>query len=286
MVGPTCIGKTKLSLFLSKKFKSDIISCDSQQFYKEINICNSKVNKNILKKYHHHFINICSVYEKFFNIYLYKKKVFSFLNKYFKKKNIIIMVGGSMLYEKTISNNLNLIKYNLIKNNKKDISIYLEYIKRKDIKIYNTLDKNNIKKIINYYNILINTKKKISYLFKKKNKINNFKVIKIGLYNKKKYILNNINNIVNLMFKNNVIFEMKKIFLNKKKKYINCIGYKDLYFFFKKNITLKQLIINMKYKIKKYYKKQITWYKKDLLINWFYNNNFNYIYNYIYKYLI
>ncbi|WXB47439.1 MAG: tRNA (adenosine(37)-N6)-dimethylallyltransferase MiaA [Candidatus Shikimatogenerans sp. Tmey] len=280
------MGKTRLSLYLSKKFKSDIISCDSQQFYKELNICTSKVNKYYLKIINHHFINICSVYKPYYNIYIYKKKVFKFLNKYFLNKNIIIMVGGSMLYEKVISNNLNLIKYIIIDKKKKNKKFYLKYIKKKDIIIYNNIDKNNYRRIKNYYNILKYTKKKISYLFKKKKK-KNFKVIKIGLYNKKKNIYNNINNVVNSMFKNNIIYEIKKIFKKKKKKFINSIGYKDICYFLKKKKTLIEVIKSIKFKIKKYARKQIIWYKKDLSINWFLNKDFKNIYNYIKeKYLI
>ncbi|XBT18769.1 MAG: tRNA (adenosine(37)-N6)-dimethylallyltransferase MiaA [Candidatus Shikimatogenerans sp. Tcar] len=284
-MGPTGIGKTKLSIYLSKKFKSDIISCDSQQFYKELNICTSKVEKKFLKEINHHFINICTIYKPYYNIYLFKKKVFYILKKYFLKKNIMIMVGGSMLYEKVISNNLNLIKFIISKKKKKNIKYYLKYIKKKDIITYNKIDKNNLRRIINYYNILKYSKKKISNIFKQ-NKNNIFKVIKIGLYNKKKYIYNNINNIVNFMFKNNIIYEIKKFFLNKKKKYINAIGYKDLCNFFKKKCTLINVIKNIKFKIKKYAKRQIIWYKKDLLIYWFLNKNFKNIYKYIKNNLI
>lgn len=195
------------------------------------------------------------------------------------------MVGGSMLYEKVISNNLNLIKFIISKKKKKNIKYYLKYIKKKDIITYNKIDKNNLRRIINYYNILKYSKKKISNIFKQ-NKNNIFKVIKIGLYNKKKYIYNNINNIVNFMFKNNIIYEIKKFFLNKKKKYINAIGYKDLCNFFKKKCTLINVIKNIKFKIKKYAKRQIIWYKKDLLIYWFLNKNFKNIYKYIKNNLI
>ncbi|XCC45374.1 MAG: isopentenyl transferase family protein [Candidatus Shikimatogenerans sp. Ttur] len=93
-MGPTGIGKTKFSLYLSNKLKINIISYDSQQFYKELNICTSKINTYFLKKKKHYFINIKSIYDfkKKYNIFLFKKQILYFLKIYFKKKNIIIMV--------------------------------------------------------------------------------------------------------------------------------------------------------------------------------------------------
>ncbi|MDH3003807.1 MAG: tRNA (adenosine(37)-N6)-dimethylallyltransferase MiaA [Candidatus Shikimatogenerans sp. JK-2022] len=293
IVGPTSVGKTNLSIYLAKKFNTEIISCDSRQFYKELNIGTSKPSKKILKKIKHHFINNLNIYKNY-NIYLFEKEVIKKLNKLFNKYNLIIMVGGSCLYEKTIIKGISILPkinkkklYNLRKKlNNKNIKKLIKKIKKEDYLFFKKLkNKKDKRKIIRALEIKLITKKKFSYL-KKKNKIKKRpfdKYLRIGLILKKKQIYENINYNVNLMIKNGLLNEAKNLF---KKKNINLnslntIGYKEIFNCFLKKKNFFNAINNIKNNTKKYVKKQLIWYKKMKDIKWFKPNQKNKILNYI-----
>ncbi|WGH26572.1 MAG: hypothetical protein NHG02_00890 [Candidatus Shikimatogenerans bostrichidophilus] len=179
IVGPTGIGKTKLSIYLAKKIKTDnIISCDSRQFYKELKIGTSQPTKKNLKKIKHHFIGNFSL-KKEYNIYKFEKDIIKLLYKLFKKYNNILMVGGSCLYEKSIIEGINYIpSINKKKLNKirkklflKKRKILLKKLKKNDIDYFNYLkNKKDKRKIIRGLEIKKILKKKISYFYKKKKK--------------------------------------------------------------------------------------------------------------------
>ncbi|WP_238785443.1 tRNA (adenosine(37)-N6)-dimethylallyltransferase MiaA [Blattabacterium cuenoti] len=281
IVGPTCVGKTYLSLFLAKNLKTEILSNDSRQFYKELKIGTSKPTVKELKLITHHFIGNKSIYQD------YNAKLFEidFLNKIkilFKKYNILIMVGGSGLYEKAALEglseipkiNLN-IRNELIFNFKKNGIQFLQ----KELKTLYCFNKNNIKNIdlnnprrlIRYIEIVKSTGKSPSFFFKKKNKKRNFNIIQIGLFLKKEIIHLNINNRVDNMIKNGLLNEVKEFYSNKNLKSLQTIGYKEIFNFLdKKNKSKFDKIIDLiKYNTKKYAKRQLTWYKKNKKIIWY-----------------
>lgn len=281
IIGPTSIGKTNLSIYLAKKLKTEIISCDSRQFYKELNIGTSKPSKKNLKKIKHHFINNLSIKNNY-NIYLYEKDVIKKLKKLFKKYNIILLVGGSCLYENTIIKGINILPkinkkklYNIRKKlYSKNIKNLLKILKKNDINYFNKLkNKKDKRKIIRALEIKKITKKKFSY-FLKKNKIKKRpfdKYLRIGLILKKKKIYKKINDKINLMIKNGLLNEAKKLFNKKNKKLnaLNTIGYKEIFKFLSKKINLLECVKEIKKKTRNYAKRQITWYKKKKDIKWF-----------------
>ncbi|WGH26041.1 MAG: tRNA (adenosine(37)-N6)-dimethylallyltransferase MiaA [Candidatus Shikimatogenerans bostrichidophilus] len=251
IIGPTCIGKTKLSIYLSKKLKTEIISCDSRQFYKELNIGTSKPSKKYLKKIKHHLINNLNIYNNY-NIFLFKKDVNNILIKLFKKYNIVIMVGGSFLYEKIIIEGINKLpnlkkkKLNIIRKKLylKNINYLLKKLKKKDFFYFKKLkNKKDKKKIIRALEIIYITKKKISYFFKKKKIKSPFnKYIRIGLNINRKKIYKKINKNVDLMIKKGLLNEAKKLYIYKNKNFnaLNTIGYKEFFdFFLKKKKIIK-----------------------------------------------
>ncbi|WGH27214.1 MAG: tRNA (adenosine(37)-N6)-dimethylallyltransferase MiaA [Candidatus Shikimatogenerans bostrichidophilus] len=269
-------------MFLAKKLKTEIISCDSRQFYKELKIGTSKPSKKNFKNIKHHFINNLSIKNNY-NIYLYEKDVIKILKKIFKKNNIVIMVGGSCLYENTIIKGINRIPnikkkklYKLRKKlNNKNIKYLLKKLKKKDYSFYKKLNnKKDKRKIIRALEIIKITKKKFSYFLKKKIKKRPFnKYLRIGLILKRKYIYNNIDKKVNLMIKNGLLNEANNLFKKYKNKNkinaLNTIGYKEIFKFLSKKINLLDCIKEIKKNSKNYAKRQILWYKNKKNIKWF-----------------
>ncbi|WOX79353.1 tRNA (adenosine(37)-N6)-dimethylallyltransferase MiaA [Candidatus Shikimatogenerans bostrichidophilus] len=292
IVGPTGIGKTKLSIYLAKKFKTEIISCDSRQFYKELNIGTSKPSKKKLKKIKHHFIGHLNIKNNY-NISLFEKDVIKLLRKLFKKYKVIIMVGGSGLYEKTIIEGINIIpnikkkkKLKIRKKlNTKNLEYLLKKLKKKDINYYNWLNnKKDKRKIIRALEFKYCTKKKLSsFYYKKKIKRPFKRYIRIGLIINIKKIYNKINKKVDLMIKKGLINEAKKYYKYKKLNSLNTIGYKEIFKYLKKKNNINSCIEEIKKNTRNYAKKQIIWFKKYNNIKWFKPNNYKIIYIYIKK---
>ncbi|WP_238785589.1 tRNA (adenosine(37)-N6)-dimethylallyltransferase MiaA [Blattabacterium cuenoti] len=282
IVGPTCVGKTDLSLFLAKNLKTEILSNDSRQFYKELKIGTCPPTIKELKSIPHHFIGNKNVYQDY-NARLFE---IDFLNKIkilFKKYNILIMVGGSGLYEKAALEGLSFIPkidmnirneliFNFKKNGIKFLQKELKILYEKNI--CNNIDLNNPIRLIRYIEIIKSTGKSPSFFFKKKNKKRNFHILKIGLYLNKEIIHYNINNRVNNMIKNGLLYEAEKLYslyFNKNLKSLQTIGYKEIFHFFDKKNKLKfdQIIYQIKSNTNKYAKRQLTWYKKNKNIKWY-----------------
>ncbi|MDH3004841.1 MAG: tRNA (adenosine(37)-N6)-dimethylallyltransferase MiaA [Candidatus Shikimatogenerans sp. JK-2022] len=285
IVGPTSIGKTKLSIFLAKYYKTEIISCDSKQFYKELNIGTSKPKKKELENIKYHFINNLSIKKKY-NIYNFENDVLKKLKKIFKKKKIIFLVGGSCLYEKTIIEGLNYFPKIKTKNQKKfrkilekkKIEDLISLIKKKDFFFYKNILKNKKDKfkIIRALEVLFFTKKKFSFFLNKPKKKRPFDMyIRIGLILKNRLeIYKRINKKVKSMIKKGLFKEVKKLYKYRKLNSLNTIGYKEIFNYIykkkkKEKIKFKECIEEIKKKTRNYAKRQITWYKKKKDITWF-----------------
>ncbi|MDH3004673.1 MAG: tRNA (adenosine(37)-N6)-dimethylallyltransferase MiaA [Candidatus Shikimatogenerans sp. JK-2022] len=290
ILGPTGIGKTNLTFKLAKFFKTEIISCDSRQFYKELNIGTSKPNNTQLKLVKHHFIGNKSIFEDY-NVFIYKNEVIKKIKKLYKSYNILFLVGGSFLYEKSIIEGLDNLP--IIKNKKKLLfyrkklylknnNYLLKKIKIKDFNFYKNILKNkkDKRKIIRALEILHFTKKKISNLFNKKKEEKPFKkYIRIGLIDKREKIYNNINCKVDQMIKNGLYKEVQKLYKYRDLNPLNTIGYKE---FFKNNfVNIEKIITDIKKNSRNYAKRQIIWLRKMKDIYWFKPNNYNKILEFI-----
>ncbi|MDH3004250.1 MAG: tRNA (adenosine(37)-N6)-dimethylallyltransferase MiaA [Candidatus Shikimatogenerans sp. JK-2022] len=287
IIGPTGIGKTKVTIKLAKFFNTEIISCDSRQFYKELKIGTSTPNNKDLKKIKHHFIGHKSIIDNY-NVYKFQNDAINLIKKLFNIYNIIFLVGGSLLYEKSIIEGINYIpkiknkKKLLIYRNKlykKSNSYLLKKIKKKDNIFYKNFLKNKKDKIkiIRALEVYHFNKKKISYYYKKKIKKRPFnKYLRIGLIDSRKVIYNNINNKVDKMINKGLLNEVKKLYKyrNCKLNSLNTIGYKE--FYNKKKINIYSCIEEIKKNTRNYAKRQIIWLRKMKDIVWF---NPNYINN-------
>jgi tRNA dimethylallyltransferase len=294
IVGPTGIGKSYIAYCLALILNTEIISCDSKQFYKELNIGTSKPGSKILHSVNHHFINSLSVVDKYsvkqFEIDAIKK-----INKLFMKYDYLIMVGGSGLYEKSIIEGLNDIpiipdKVIVYWNNlfvSKGLQ-YLQYeLKNKDYLYYKKVDLYNPKRLIRALSVITYTNNTFSYFLNKKIQPRLFKYVRIGL-NIERYILYElINNRVDDMLKNNLLDEARDLYYYKNYYALNTIGYKEVFMYIDKIITYDEMIYLIKKNSRNYAKRQLTWFKKKFDIYWFYPKKdiiINFVKNYIKNY--
>ena len=276
VVGPTAIGKTALSIKLAQHFKTEILSADSRQFYKEMSIGTAAPSQEELNSVKHHFIHHKSIQENY-NVGSFEKDALKTLNKLFKSHNIVVMVGGSGLYLDAITKGLDdfpEVESNIRKQLNDDLKIkgisYLqEKLKSLDQKSYDTIAIDNPHRIIRALEICMGTGKPYSS-FLNKAKINRpFKTLTVGLTADRDIIYNRINQRVDMMMQEGLLEEAKKLYSYKSLNALNTVGYKELFNYFDGLWTLDFAISEIKKNSRRFAKRQLTWFRKDQSILWF-----------------
>ena len=276
IVGPTAIGKTALSIQLATYFKSDIISCDSRQFYKEMTIGTAVPEPEELAAAKHHFIQNRSIFEDY-NVGQFERDALAKLDKLFLENPIQIMVGGSGLYVDAVLKGLDYfpevdkqIREDLTKElHKNGIKSLQEKLKSLDLETYNTIAIDNPHRIIRALEICIGTKTPYSTFKNKPKTPRNFNVIKIGLTADREIIYNRRNERVDIMLENGLLEEAKKLEEHKTLNALQTVGYKELFSFFDETFTKDLAISEIKKNTRRFAKRQITWFKRDEKTLWF-----------------
>lgn len=276
VVGATAIGKTALSIQLAQHFKTEIISCDSRQFYKEMTIGTAVPNSDELNAVTHHFIQNRSITEDY-NVGQYERDALEKLDELFLKHNTLIMVGGSGLYVDAVLKGLDYfpdvspeIRQQLNKELAENgLNSLQDQLKKLDIESYNSIEIENPHRVIRALEICIGTGKVYSY-FKNKPKVKrNFTPIKIGLTAEREIIYNRINQRVDAMMKNGLLKEAEGLLPNKQLNALQTVGYRELFQFLNDEITLDFAVSEIKKNTRRFAKRQNTWFKKDTEIQWF-----------------
>ena len=290
IVGPTAIGKTKLSIELAKSLNTEIISCDSRQFYKELKIGSSPPNHKELEIVKHHFIQHLSVKDKYsvgqFEIHAIEK-----INKLHQKKDTIIIVGGSGLYIDAICNGIDKIpkvNSNLRAELKTELKnkglLWLQQeIEKIDQEFYSDCDKNNPQRLLRALEIYRTSGKKISTYKKNKKKKRPFEIIKIGLNIDREVLYAKINSRVDSMMNDGLSNEVLSLTPHMNKNALQTVGYKELFSFYDNKCTLEQAVENIKRNTRRLAKRQLTWFNRDKEIQWFNPNQIKDIKNIIGK---
>ncbi len=288
IVGPTAIGKTDLSINIAKLLKTDIISFDSRQFYKELKIGTAPPTKKQLNIVKHHFIHHISIQQEY-NVGRYEKEALDLINSLHKNKESIVVVGGSGLYANAITHGLDNIPEtnNNIRNicNKLYEKNGIEWLQKKiqliDPIFYQNNDINNHQRLLRVLEVYKQTGEKLSSLQKNIIKKRPFDIIKIGLNTNREILYEKINYRVDNMIRDGFIDEV--ISLQKFQNYnaLQTVGYKELFSFLRNEISLEIAISNIKKNTRRFAKRQITWFKKDNKIKWFTPDEKKEIYSFI-----
>ena len=274
ILGPTAIGKTSLSIQLAKHFKSEIISCDSRQFYKELNIGTAPPSKAQLHQVRHHFIQDRSINSEF-NAGMFENEAINLIES--NNNKILFAVGGSGLYINAICKGLDNIpivpkdiRNKLTYEYKKNGILWLQkQIKKIDENYEIKYDINNPQRMLRFIEVYYFTGKSIEYFKMNKTKKRNFDIIKIGLFIDRIKLYKKINSRVDLMIENGLINEVESLINHKDKNALQTVGYKEIFKYFDKEYTLDVAIEKIKQNTRNFAKRQITWFKKDQEINWF-----------------
>ena len=284
IVGPTGVGKTKLSIELAKLLDGEVINADSTQVYRGLDIATAKVTEEEKEGIVHHLFDIKDVNDNY-TVYDYQKDARKTIEEVLSKGKTPILVGGTGLYIKAA-----LYNYNL--GEEDDVN----YVDLSDEELYNELIKidpntdihhNNRKRVIralNYYyktNEVLSSKDKADTLL--------YDAIFIGLTTDRDTLYERINSRVDVMVNNGLLEEAKSIYESniRTKAIATPIGYKELFPYFEGTSTLDECLDNIKQSSRKYAKRQYTWNKHQFDVNWFEVNfnNFNETVKEIYDYI-
>jgi tRNA dimethylallyltransferase len=276
IVGPTAIGKTTLSIKLANFFNTEIISADSRQFFKEMQIGTAAPTPSELAQAKHHFIHHKSV-EDDYNVGAFEKDALHLLKQLFKTHDTVIMVGGSGLYVDAVTQGLDhfpkvpaSIREQLNKQFKEEgLQALQEQLKTLDPNSYKHIAIDNPQRVIRALEVSIGSGKPYSsFLNKAKNK-RDFKTISIGLTAERDIIYNRINNRVDLMMEQGLLTEVKNLQDKKHLNALNTVGYKELFKYLNGEWTLDFAVSEIKKNSRRFAKRQLTWFRKKEDILWF-----------------
>ena len=279
LAGPTAVGKTKLSIELAKKNNSSIFSCDSRQFYRELSIGTAKPSINELNQIPHYFINNKSI-DQSYSAGDYEKEIISKLDGFFLKQKIAFLVGGSGMYIDAVCKGLDNLPKDLSVRNclnselqENGIKYLQESLKNLDPVHYKNIDLNNSQRLIRALEVCIVASKPYSSLLTSKKKIRSFKIVKFLLHINKNLLELNIENRVNEMVKYGLFEEVESLRKKEGLNALNTVGYKEIFNFYNGKTTKEEAINLIKKNTKKYAKRQMTWFKKDLSYQWIDNTD-------------
>lgn len=278
IVGPTASGKTSLSIEIAKKLGGEIVSADSMQIYKDMDIATAKPSPEEMQGVPHHLISIISADENF-SVSAYKEVAMEAINSIFSKGKIPVVVGGTGLYIDTLIKNTTFFDFD--KSDERErlqrrfenegIEKLFEELKAVDPKAAERLHINDTKRILRALEVYNSTGKTISLQTELSHEIESeYNWLVIGLTAEDREVLyERINRRVDIMMSDGLIEEAEKFFASEKSSTAKqAIGYKELKGFFDGLIPLEESIENLKRETRRYAKRQLTWFRRNKNINW------------------
>jgi tRNA dimethylallyltransferase len=290
IAGPTAVGKTALAIHLARHFNTEIISADSRQFYRELNIGTAKPAADELKLAKHHFINSISIQDEY-NVGMFEEDALLVLQKVFSAHPIAILCGGSGLYIDAVCNGMDNLPQQdaglrqelnqLYKQ--KGIDALRNHLKELDPVFYEEADTDNPHRMIRAIEVCLISKKPYSELRKKQKAHRPFHIIKIGIEDDREIVYQKINERVDKMIADGLIEEAKSLFEFRHLNALQTVGYKELFDYFDSKTTIDEAINLIKQHTRNYAKRQWTWFRRDKEIKWFKSNEEAQIIDYMNK---
>lgn len=276
IIGPTAIGKTALSIKLANHFKTEIISADSRQFFKEMQIGTAAPTQEELAAAKHHFIHHKSIQDNY-SVGSFEKDALNCLDNLYKTKDVVIMVGGSGLYVDAVTKGLDdfpdvdaSIRESLNNNlETKGLTHLQKLLKSLDPVAYNTIAIDNPHRVIRALEICLGTGQPYSSFLNKAKNERPFKTITVGLTAHRDIIYDRINRRVDIMMNEGLLNEVKNLAPYKDLNALNTVGYKEIFNYLNGEWNLDFAVAEIKKNSRRFAKRQLTWFKKTENALWF-----------------
>ena len=280
IVGPTAIGKTATAIRVAQELGTEILSCDSRQFYKELNIGVARPSDEELAAVQHHFIANLSIHDSY-NVSMYEHDALALLDDLFATHDTAVAVGGSGLYVDALCQGITEmpdpdpeIRAELKKRLQDEgIESLRSQLRLLDPEYYEQTDIANPLRIVRGLEMYLTTGRPFSQIRKSEIKKRPFDIVKIGLTCPRDELYSRINLRVDEMVRNGLEEEARNLLPFRQLNALNTVGYKELFDYFDDKITLEQAIADIKTHTRRYAKRQITWLQRYSDIQWFDRKN-------------
>ncbi len=269
ITGPTAIGKTDYAIELAEKYNTQIISADSRQCYKELNIGVAKPSPHQLKKIHHYFINSHSIHDEV-NAKVFEQYALDAIKKIFETNDVAVMVGGTGLYIKAFCEGLDdvpLINEN-IRNEineayrKNGMDWLQNEIQKNDPVYFFAGEMKNPQRMMRALEVKLSTGISILDFHVGKKMERDFEIKKINLEINRDELYKRINNRVDNMMNAGLLKEAENLFAYRSLNALQTVGYKELFDFIEGKKSFEQAVDDIKKNTRHFAKRQITWFKK------------------------
>jgi len=288
LLGPTGVGKTDLSIEIARHFKTEIISADSRQFFREMKIGTAIPDDLQLQQVKHHYIRFISI-EDYYSSSLFERDVLGLLSQLFSENNLVLMSGGSGLYIDAVCEGIDDIpdidpeirEKLMIKYNEVGLDGLRLALKKLDPGHYEKVDLSNPKRIIRALEICESTGVPYSSFLKKHKRTRDFVILKIGLERPRSELYERINRRVDEMVENGLENEAAGLYHKRDLNALKSVGYREFFDVVDGKITREKAIELIKRNSRRYAKRQMTWWKKDENIRWFHPGEVEEIIRYI-----
>lgn len=277
LAGPTAVGKTSLSIQLAERFQTEIISADSRQFYKEMEIGTAKPTMEEMKGVPHHFINSHSIQDDY-NVGQFEKDALKLLDKLFQKHDAVFVVGGSGLYVKALCEGIDdmpaipaEIRQKLNGEFEQNGIEYLQNeVAKSDPEYFKIVDQQNPQRLIRALELFRATGKNMSFYRAQEKQVDRpFNIIKIGLERPREELYVRINLRMDQMISEGLFEEAEKLYSFKNLNALQTVGYSEIFGFLDGEYDREEAVRLLKRNSRRYAKRQMTWFKRDPEFVWF-----------------
>jgi tRNA dimethylallyltransferase len=276
IVGPTAVGKTAAAITVAQKLNTEIISTDSRQVFKELNIGTAKPTEDELKKIKHHFIGDKSIHENY-DAGQYGREALELIHSLFKKYDWLVMVGGSGLYIKAVLEGFDdmpdvpdEVRLEILKEYKtKGLPWLQQQVEEADPDFFESVDKQNPQRLMRALELLRSSDKKIIELRAKKKIDHKFQIIKVGLNLPREILYERIDRRMDKMIAEGLFEEAKQFYPLKELNALQTVGYREIFDYIEGKYDYEEAVHLLKRNSRRYAKRQLTWFQRDTEIQWF-----------------
>lgn len=276
IVGPTAVGKTDLAIQLAQSLKTEIVSADSRQFYKEMSIGTAKPSNEELSMVPHHFINSHSIAE-LYSAGAYGRDAVEKIGELHEAHKTVIAVGGSGLYLKAIWEGFDEmpeidpeIRDGLNSELHRDgLTALLDELKEKDPDYFDKVDKQNSQRVIRALEVIRSTGQSFSSFRKEKKNELPYDQLKIGLNMERDVLFDRINGRMDVMINAGLFEEAEKLYDHRNHNALQTVGYSEIFAYMNGEYGMEEAIRLLKRNSRRYAKRQLTWFRKYDDIHWF-----------------
>jgi tRNA dimethylallyltransferase len=276
IVGPTAVGKTALAIRIAEHFNTAIISADSRQCYREMTIGVAKPSLEDLTRVHHYFINSHSIQQEV-NAALFEQYALQFVNHLYEQAEVAVMTGGTGLYVKAFCEGLDDIppvslevRERITKEfQQRGLSWLQQQVAEQDPLYYSTGEILNPHRLLRALEVKLVTGQSIRTFQQGKKAIRPFRIVKVGLELPKEELHRNINQRVDSMMQQGLLEEVRDLLPWRQLNALQTVGYNELFQYLDGNCTLPEAVEAIKSNTRHYAKRQMTWFRKSIDIQWF-----------------